>query len=131
MTEPKFLDLDRVQRIHQSSIQTYGGIDGTRDEGLLMSAIAMPQSTFDGKFLHADLFEMAAAYLFHIVKNHLFLDGNKRTGAAAAMIFLRINGIQIDNDESGLVEITLATATGQADKTRIADFFRGIQRSPE
>ncbi len=128
MTDPLFLDLGMVQRIHQSSIQAYGGIDGTRDDGLLMSAIAMPQSAFDGKFLHASLFEMAAAYLFHIVKNHPFLDGNKRTGAAAAIIFLKLNGVEIESDEAGLVEITLAVATGQADKTRIADFFRDIQR---
>ena len=83
---PMFLDLDRVLRIHQSLIDAYGGAAGIRDVGLLHSAIAMPQASFGGAFLHKDLFEMAAAYLYHIVQNHPFFDGNKRTGAADAII---------------------------------------------
>jgi death-on-curing protein len=81
---PLFLDLDHVLRTHHSLIETYGGAEGIRDVGLLHSAIAMPQASFGGQFLHQDLFEMAAAYLYHIVQNHAFVDGNKRTGAAAA-----------------------------------------------
>jgi death-on-curing protein len=69
---------------------------------------------------------MAAAYLYHIVQNHPFLDGNKRTGAAVAIIFLAINGIELEADEEGLVEITLAVAEGKAGKQEIADFFRRI-----
>ena len=80
---PLFLDLDFVLRIHLSLIERYGGEPGVRDIGLLHSAIAMPQASFGGEFLHEDLFEKAAAYLFHIVQNHPFMDGNKRTGAAA------------------------------------------------
>ena len=67
---------------------------------------------------------MAAAYLYHIVQNHPFLDGNKRTGAAAAIVFLAMNDIQIDNDEEGLVELTLSVATGQTGKAEAAEFFR-------
>jgi death-on-curing protein len=67
---------------------------------------------------------MAAAYLFHIVQNHPFLDGNKRTGAASAIVFLALNNIQIDNDEQGLVDLTLSVATGEAGKAEIAEFFR-------
>ncbi len=67
---------------------------------------------------------MAAAYLYHIVQNHAFLDGNKRTGAAAAIVFLAINDVQIENDEQGLVDLTLSVATGQAGKPQIAAFFR-------
>jgi death-on-curing protein len=126
-TEPIFLSLDQVLRLHNNLIEVYGGDAGTRDLGLLQSAIAMPQSTFDGTFLHTDLFEMGAAYLFHIVQNHPFGDGNKRTGAASAIIFLRLNGISIKADEAGLVEITLQTATGKADKSEIAEFFRRSQ----
>ena len=74
--------------------------------------------------MHGDIFEMAAAYLYHIVQNHPFVDGNKRTSAAAAIVFLAINDIQIDNDEKGMVELTLSTATGQTGKTEIAEFFR-------
>jgi len=121
---PLFLDPEHVLRLHRSLLEHYGGIEGVRDAGLLDSAISMPQATFGGQHLHGDLFEMAAAYLYHIVQNHPFLDGNKRTGAAAAIVFLAINDIQIDNDEQGLVDLTLSVATGQMDKPEIAEFFR-------
>ena len=124
MSMPLFLDLDHIMRLHRSLIDQYGGTDGVRDVGLLQSAIAMPQASYDGEFLHGDIFEMAAAYLYHITQNHPFLDGNKRTGAAAAIVFLAINDIQIDNDEEGLVTLTLLVATGQAGKSEIAEFFR-------
>ena len=120
---PLFLDIERTLRTHCSLIEHYGGVEGVRNIGLLHSAIAMPQASFGGQFLYRDLFEMAAAYLFHIVQNHPFLDGNKRTGAAAAIIFLAMNGIEIEADEDGLVELTLAVAEGQAGKREIADFF--------
>ncbi len=84
----------------------------------------MPQATFSGQHLHIDLFEMAAAYLFHIVQNHPFVDGNKRTGSAAAIIFLAMNDIEIDADEEGLVELTISVANGESAKPKIADFFR-------
>ncbi len=123
---PLFLDLDRVLRTHRSLIEAYGGAEGVRDFGLLQSAVAMPQASFGGEFLHKDLSEMAAVYLFHIVQNHPFLDGNKRTGAAAALIFLTLNGVEVEADEDGLVELTLAVAEGKRGKGEIANFFRGI-----
>src|SRR5271169_2044498 len=113
-------------RTHRSLIEAYGGSDGVRDVGLLHSAIAMPQASFGGQFLHNDVYEMAAAYLYHIVQNHPFIDGNKRTGAASALIFLALNAIELQGDEEGLVELTLAVAQGQAGKQQIADFFRKI-----
>lgn len=124
MDNPWFLDIERVMRAHRSLIETYGGIDGVRDAGLLHSAIAMPQASFGGQFLHNDMFEMAAAYLYHIVQNHPFLDGNKRTGAASAIIFLAMNDVEIDADEDGLVELTLSVACGNSGKKEIAEFFR-------
>jgi len=124
MATPLFLDLDHTLRLHRSLIEHYGGADGIRDIGLLHSAIAMPQAAYGGEYLHRDLFEMAAAYLFHIVQNHPFLDGNKRTGAASAIVFLTLNDIEIDNDEQGLVDLTLSVATSQAGKAEIAEFFR-------
>jgi death-on-curing protein len=126
MRLPWFLDLDRVLRTHHSLIESYGGAEGVRDVGLLHSALAMPQASFGGAFLHKDLFEMAAAYLYHIVQNHPFLDGNKRTGAAAAIIFLALNDIELEADEDGLVQLTLAVAQGKAGKQQIAAFFRQI-----
>jgi death-on-curing protein len=124
--QPLFLDLDRVLRAHRSLIERYGGTEGVRDVGLLHSAIAMPQASFGGEFLHKNLFEMAAAYLYHIVQNHPFLDGNKRTGAAAAIIFLAINDVDLQADEEGLTELTLAVAEGRTGKRQVADFFRKI-----
>lgn len=123
---PLFLDLDRILRTHQSLIEVYGGAAGIRDVGLLHSAIAMPQASFGGAFLHQDLFEMAAAYLYHIVQNHPFIDGNKRTGAAAAVIFLAINDVKLEADEEGLVALTLAVAQGKSGKQKIAEFFRKV-----
>jgi death-on-curing protein len=125
---PLFLDLDMVVRTHMSLIERYGGEPGLRDAGLLHSAIAMPQASFGGSSLHGDVFEMAAAYLYHIVQNHPFLDGNKRTGAASAIIFLDMNGIQIEADEEGLVELTLRVASGKAGKQEAAEFFRTAAR---
>ncbi len=121
---PLFLDLAHIMRLHASLIEHYGGIEGTRDMGLLQSALALPQAAYGGEYLHEDIFAMAAAYLYHLVQNHPFLDGNKRVGAAAAIVFLAINDIQIDNDEEGLVEITLEVAQGRAGKVEIAEFFR-------
>jgi death on curing protein len=123
---PLFLDLEHVLRVHRSLIETYGGAEGIRDIGLLHSAIAMPQASFGGQFLHKDVFEMAAAYLYHIVQNHPFIDGNKRTGAAAAIIFLAINDVIIEADEEGVISWTLAVAEGKAGKQEIADYFRKI-----
>ena len=123
---PLFLDIDRVLRAHLSLIEAYGGEPGVRDIGLLHSAIAMPQASFGGESLHKDLFEMAAAYLFHIVQNHPFIDGNKRTGAAAAIIFLEMNGVEIETDEQGIVDLTLRVASGSAGKQEIAEFFRRL-----
>ncbi len=130
MATPRFLDIDRVMRTHRSLIENYGGIDGVRDVGLLLSALAVPQASFEGRYLHIDLFEMAAAYLYHIVQNHPFLDGNKRTGAATAIIFLALNDLDIEADEDGLVELTLSVAGGTAGKMQIAEFFRSRRVPP-
>ena len=121
---PEFLRVDEILRVHQDQIERYGGHASIREADLLLSAIAMPQASVDGKFLHHDLFEMAAAYLFHIVQNHPFVDGNKRTGAAAALVFLDMNGLQLEVDEDALVDLVLAVAQGEADKARIAEFLR-------
>lgn len=124
MPDPKFLSLSQVLSLHRVVIDTYGGSDGLRDRGLIESAVARPSAVYEGEYLHRDLFEMAGAYLFHIVSNHPFVDGNKRVGAAAAIVFLELNGIEIEADEDGLVEITIAAASGKATKPEIAAFFR-------
>lgn len=121
---PLFLDVEQVMQLHASMIERYGGAEGIRDIGLLQSAIAMPQMAYGGEYLHTDIFKMAAAYLYHLVQNHPFLDGNKRTGAATAIVFLAMNDIQIETDEDGLVDMTLSVARGESGKAEIAEFFR-------
>lgn len=125
---PAFLELAHVVEIHRDQVARYGGAPGIRDQGLLESAVAMPQSGMGGEFFHRDLHEMAAAYLFHIVKNHPFVDGNKRVGAVAAFVFLRMNGIDVTAPEAAFERLVRATASGTTDKTMIAGFFRRHSR---
>jgi len=126
--EVLLLRLESVRELHAYQLDTYGGIAGVRDEALLESAVAMPAATFAGQLLHRDVVEMAAAYLFHLVKNHPFLDGNKRVGAAAAATFLRMNGIGLTASNAEYAELTLNVACGNADKAVIAQFFRDNSR---
>lgn len=87
---------------------------------MLESAIAQPQTTFGGLYLHADVFEMAAAYLYHLVMNHPFVDGNKRVSLEAALVFLEINDAGVDASDDELVNLVLQTTSGEANKREIA-----------
>lgn len=89
----KFLKIELVIAYHDEMIEKYGGLHGIRDLGLLESAMGMPRSIAFGQDLHPTIYDKAAAYLFHIVKNHPFNDGNKRTGAFSACVFLNVNGV--------------------------------------
>jgi death-on-curing protein len=119
-----FLTLDDILESHLNQIDTYGGSHGIRDIGLLESAIAQPEASFGGQYLHADIFEMAAAYLYHLVMNHPFVDGNKRVGLEAALIFLEINNENFNASDQELVDLVLKTTAGQVGKREIAEFFR-------
>ncbi len=119
-----FISVEDVLELHANQVALYGGDHGVRDLALLESAVAQAQATFGGEYLHTDIFEMAAAYLFHLVQNHPFLDGNKRAGAVAALVFLDINQIEIDAPPGSIYELTLSVATGQTGKAKIAEFFR-------
>jgi len=121
---PKFLSLAEVLEIHQDQIVRYGGASGIRDIELLKSALGMPPATYGGEFLHTDLYEMAAAYLFHLVKNHPFVDGNKRAGVVSALVFLTLNGFDVTAPEDELAEMVLAVTRGEMDKTQVAVFIR-------
>lgn len=123
MLRPWFLDFEHVLAIHQSLIETYGGSRGVRDVGLLKSAVAMPQASFDGEFLHGSVIEMAAAYLFHLVQNHPFIDGNKRIGVAAAIVFLELNDFTLEVNQEELAEFVLSVARGEIDKTQVRIFL--------
>jgi len=131
LREPLFLALDEVIEIHSDQIKRYGGHSGIRDIELLKSAIAMPATSFGGDYLHTDIYEMAAAYLYHIVRNHPFIDGNKRTGAVASVVFLMMNGIEINADEDNFEKTVLSAAEGKINKAVIARFFRNNSGSPK
>lgn len=128
MTDVAFLTLAEAVEIHRDVISRYGGPIGVRDYGLLEAALAAPRATFDGKFLHPGVYEMAAAYLYHVCKDHPFVDGNKRTALACALVFLDINGIVIEDPGDVLSDLTTQVASGQADKTRVADEFQRLAR---
>jgi death on curing protein len=129
MSEPdsiQFVTLEEVLELHEMQMARYGGAGGIRDQGLLESAMAQPQASFDSKPLHKDIFLMAAAYAFHIAQNQPFLDGNKRTGLLAALVFLDLNGIAIDTPSQRLEEAMLAIAERKMDKSNLASLFREL-----
>lgn len=118
-----FLQVDHVLELHDEQITLFGGSFGLRDESLLLSALEMPKQSFGGELLHAFPFEMAAAYLFHVSKNHPFVDGNKRTAAYCMEVFLKMNGHEIIASDADLEKLVLDTATGKMDKKQIAAFL--------
>jgi death-on-curing protein len=119
-----FLTLDEVLEIHRDQIHRYGGSPGIRDQSLLQSAIGMPQASFGGEYLHEDIFAMASAILFHITQNHPFIDGNKRTGLAAALVFLLLNNISLEIDDELLEKTVMQVAEGKLGKDGISQIFQ-------
>ncbi len=124
MRDPAFLTLDEVLALHADQIERYGGSPGVRDVELLESALAAPRATFGGGFLHTTLPEMAAAYLFHVVRNHPFVDGNKRAGLAATIAFLGLNDLWLEADEGDVAELVIAVADGRIGKPEVAVFVK-------
>ena len=124
MSEIRFLSLENVLRIHESQFAQKGGSPGLRDIGLLELALAMPRAGFGGEYLHSDLFEMAAAYLFHIAKNHPFVDGNKRTALVSALVFLDLNGVRAEAPDRALEDLVVGVADGTVPKSAVAEFLR-------
>lgn len=124
--DPTFLDVDDVLTLHEEQIARFGGAAGVRDQGLLESAVAQPQASFGGQFVHADLFEMAAAYVFHLAQNQPFLDGNKRTGLVAALVFLDLNGVCLDQPSDRLYQAMMDLAIRKLDKAGLADLLREL-----
>jgi death-on-curing protein len=121
--------LDDVLALHAHQVETYGGSFGIRDVGLLESAIAMPAATAFGEDLHPSLHEKAAAYLFHIVKNHPFVDGNKRVGLAVTLAFLDLNGVWVEATDDEFVELVLGVAKGESTKADVAVFLSSHAQS--
>jgi len=119
-----FLSYEQILFIHKNQIKNYGGVYSIRDKNLLKSAIAQPKITFKGKYLHENIFQMAAAYLFHIVNNHPFVDGNKRTGLVVALVFLEMNNIIINETNEKIEKNVLKIAQGKMNKNEIAIWLK-------
>src|SRR5437764_15194404 len=126
--DPQVLALDDALAIHEDRIRKYGGSSGVRDLGLLESALGTVMATFGGEFLHQTLFEMGAAYLFHICRNHPFVDGNKRTALACSLTFLRLNGIRIKSGEDEFYDLVIGVAEGRVSKAAVAVFLEAHAR---
>jgi len=126
-----FLTVEEVIQIHDDLINEYGGLHGIRDMGLLVSAIEMPKATMFGEYLHESIFDKTSAYLYHIVCNHAFFDGNKRTGAACALIFLNQNGCEERYDSKEFEEVVCKVAQGEISKEEISKFLKGNHRKTD
>ena len=120
----EYLTLEELLVIQSHMIKRFGGLIGIRDKNLLNSAIELPKSTMFGKDLYPGVFEKAAIYLFAIVRNHPFNDGNKRTGGGAAYLFLQANKTSIKFTDSHFENLILGVANGHVTKEEITQFFK-------
>ena len=123
MPTPNFVSKSMVLSIHARQIERFGGTPGVRDEGLLESALAQPQATFGGEFLHPTISEQAAAYLYHIAMNHPFIDGNKRTAFAVTDTFLRLNGCALNLTDDRAYDLVMRVARGTMTKEELSTEF--------
>ena len=117
------LSYEQVLTLHDTLIEEFGGTAGIRDQGLLDSALNTPFATFGGKYLYASLQAKAAQLGFGLVRNHPFVDGNKRIGAHVMLVFLALNGIELDYEQEELVEIILEVASNQTNAQGLLDWI--------
>jgi death on curing protein len=122
VTEPEWLDTDIVLDIHAEQLAIFGGGDGMRDLGLLESALARPLNKF--AYGETDLAALAAAYAFGTARNHPFVDGNKRAAFGSMIVFLGLNGIDLDVPPEGATAIILEVAAGEIDEDGLARWLR-------
>ncbi len=126
MPTPNFPNRDEVLLLHADQIATFGGTAGVRDQGLLDSALAQPQATFGGKLLHPTLADQAAAYLYHLSRNHPFIDGNKRTAFGVMDAFIEVNGYRLTLTDDEAYELTMQVTQGQMSKTDLAGILTQV-----
>ncbi len=124
MSVPFFLSSYQVDKIHQKSIAEFGGTLGIRDRNALESAIYHPQNVY--LYGEGDLFEIAAAYAFHIAQAQAYLDGNKRTGVASALEFLTGNGVSISGDSMLIYDVMIAIAERRSTRQDLANTLRQL-----
>lgn len=118
-----FFDLEQVVKLHSSLIAKTGGMDGIRDENLLDSALNSLFQTFDGNELYPDIFDKASQLCYSLVENHPFADGNKRIGVHLTLLFLKLNGENIEYTQSELIDFGLGIASGKMTKDSIKEWL--------
>lgn len=119
----KRLSVERIKQIHHLVIEETGGMDGVRDEGLLESAVNAPFQTFDDVPLYKTIEAKAARLGYSLINNHAFLDGNKRTGMMAMLLFLELNGAGKDCTDEEIIRVGLALADGSMDDKALLDWI--------
>jgi death on curing protein len=119
----KWLTRQMVEAFHRESLFRFGGAHGLRDEGLLESALARPHTLLAYE-PEADLFRLAAAYGDGVMRNHPFVDGNKRTGVLCAYAFLAMNGVEPGFNEAEIVNVILGVAAGEIGEAELANWLR-------
>ena len=120
----KKLTKEQIKMLHSAIVERFGGQDGLRDEGMLDSALNTPFQTFSGSELYPDLLSKAARLAFGLIANHPFIDGNKRIGTHAMLIFLRLNNIELEYDDDDLIALILKTAAGENDDKTIIEWLK-------
>ena len=120
----QFLSLEEVLEIHRSVSGGGSPGDGLRQEGILRACLAMPSTRIGGRYAHQDIFEMAAAYLFHIVHQRPFTSSNQAVGVMSALFFLYLHNLEITADPQSLAGLVRDASSGKTTKTHIANFFR-------
>lgn len=123
MKEPVWIDVRDALALHDRLLALEGGAAGLRDEGLLQSALARPQQ-LRAYQSEADVIQMAAAYTAGIVRDHPFIDGNKRTGFVVGVLFLELNGYRFVASEEDAAEAVLSLADGRLKEEAFAEWMR-------
>lgn len=122
MKRPEWVEAETVRALHDQLLAAFGGLPGVRDEGLLVSALARPRTK--AHYGSPNVFDLAAAYAFGLIKNHPFTDGNKRIGFAVAVVFLELNGQVVEAPEADAVVETLGLAAGDRTEAKYAEWLR-------
>lgn len=120
----KILSKRQIRMLHSLLIDRSGGLKGLRDEGLLDAAINAPMQTFDGQELYATILEKAARLGYGLIHNHPFVDGNKRIGTHAMLVFLDINNITLSYESEDLIAIILRVASGDVDDRGLLEWLK-------
>jgi death-on-curing protein len=124
VSEPIFLTLDEIFRLHTRSLAEHGGSEGVRDRGLVESAMESARNTF--YYGQGNVYDIAASYAFHLAEAQAFLDGNKRTAVAAALVFLARNGVYVRPAQLELYFAMIRIAEKKLSKAGLTAIFRGL-----